>query len=105
MTLADKFLQMKPAFDSQLFYLWGHSYEFEADDNWQVIRDFCDKMAGQDDIWYATNGEIFAYMEAWRHLMASADGRQVYNPTAVTLWLSEGKAVRTIAPGETISLA
>lgn len=105
MALADKFLQMQPDAESQLFYLWGHSYEFEADNNWHVIREFCSKMAGQKDIWYATNGEIFEYLEAWRKLISSADGKRVYNPTVTTLWLRDGEGVKSIAPGETISIA
>lgn len=105
MALADKFLQMQPDAESQLFYLWGHSYEFEADNNWHVIREFCSKMAGQKDIWYATNGEIFEYLEAWRRLVSSADGKRVYNPTVTMLWLQDGEGVKSIAPGETISIA
>lgn len=105
MALADKFLQVQPDGESQLFYLWGHSYEFEADNNWHVIREFCSKMAGQKDIWYATNGEIFEYLEAWRRLLSSADGKHVYNPTVTTLWLQDSEGVKSVAPGETISIA
>lgn len=104
MELADKFLNANVHAGSYLFYLWGHSYEFEADDNWHVIRDFCDKMAGKDDIWYATNGEIFTYVEAWKRLIISADSRRAYNPTTTTLWFKDGKGTRSIAPGETLDV-
>ena len=104
MELADRFLQMQTPFDSKMFYLWGHSYEFEGDNNWHVIRDFCSKMAGKPDIWYATNGEIFTYVEAWRKLIPSGDGERIHNPTTTTLWFEDSKGVRCIAPGETLSV-
>ncbi|MGN0777955.1 MAG: polysaccharide deacetylase family protein [Aristaeellaceae bacterium] len=102
MSLADRFLTESTVFASKLFYLWGHSYEFEEKNNWDVISAFCDKMAGRPEIWYATNGEIFTYMEAWRQIQISADGMTVYNPTATRLWFEcEGKHY-VLAPGETL---
>jgi peptidoglycan/xylan/chitin deacetylase (PgdA/CDA1 family) len=56
MELAEDFIKLKPA-GPQVFYLWGHSYEFDTDRNWQVIEDFCRLMAGRDDIYYATNAQ------------------------------------------------
>ena len=61
MNLADAFLA--DGDDLRLFYVWGHSYEFDVDRNWQVIEDFCEKLGGRDDIWYATNGEIIEWMK------------------------------------------
>ncbi|GHU04240.1 polysaccharide deacetylase [Spirochaetia bacterium] len=54
--LAEIFIKAKPA-EPQLFYLWGHSYEFDVDDNWNVIEEFCKLIAGRDDIAYCTNAE------------------------------------------------
>ena len=42
----------------QLFYVWGHSYEFPMKDNWQVIERFCERIAGKSDIFYGTNKEV-----------------------------------------------
>lgn len=39
-------------------YVWGHSYEFDNHDNWDVIEKFCAYMGNRNDIWYATNLEI-----------------------------------------------
>ena len=44
-----------------LFYLWGHSYEFENNGNWNVIEKFCEKISKTDNIWCATNSEIYDY--------------------------------------------
>ena len=56
MELAETFIALKPAKPS-VFYLWGHSYEFEVDNNWQVMEDFCRLISNKDDIYYATNSQ------------------------------------------------
>ena len=43
--LTDKFLNHKNTPKPWLFYLWGHSYEFERDNNWNVIKTFAKKWA------------------------------------------------------------
>ena len=42
-----------------VFCLWGHSYEFELNDNWELIEGFCRKAAFRDDIFYGTNSECY----------------------------------------------
>lgn len=106
MVLADKFVNgMKKAMSPQLFYLWGHSYEFEMDDNWNVIEEFAEFIGNREDIWYATNIEIYEYIEDYKRLIYSADGATVKNPTNRTLWLAlaEGK-LYSVAPGETLKI-
>lgn len=71
----------------KLMYVWGHSYEFDDRDNWDVIERFCEYMGGREDIWYATNIEIVDYMEAAGRLRFSADGESVYNPSTQSVWL------------------
>lgn len=102
MPLADRFLTENVSFGSRMFYLWGHAYEFEQNDNWQVIRDFAAKMSGHADVWYATNIEICAYHEAFRRLIFSADEHVIHNPTDMTLWLEKDGKMLTIRPGETM---
>ena len=102
MMLARRFREETPYGNPWLFYLWGHSYEFEQYGNWQVIEEFAAYLGGRTDVWYAANIEIYDYVQAWRHLIFSADGRQVYNPTAQTLFiLSDGEEYR-IGPGQRI---
>ena len=104
MALCDRFLADEAPFFSRLFYLWGHSYEFEANDNWDVIRAFAEKMGGHRDIWYATNIEIVTYVNAYRSLILSADGRTVYNPTVTRIWLEDNFRLYEVGPGETVAL-
>lgn len=71
---------------AKLFYLWGHAYEFNDNDNWNVIEDFCKKVGNRKDVWYATNGEIYEYVKAFDSLVYSADGTIVYNPSAIDVY-------------------
>ena len=107
MTLAEKFVKLK-ADKPSLFYLWGHSYEFEANDNWNVIEEFCEYIGGKEDIWYATNIEIFEYIEAYNQLVWSADMCTVKNPTATTIWFKSGHEKDTklveLKGGETLKI-
>jgi peptidoglycan/xylan/chitin deacetylase (PgdA/CDA1 family) len=41
-----------------LFFVWGHSYEFDINENWDEMERFCEMMSEREDIWYASNGEI-----------------------------------------------
>ena len=85
-----------------LFYIWGHSYEFDNNNNWDLIEKVCADLAGQENIWYATNGEIMRYLTAVKQLETSADAEIVYNPTAVSLWFRLGSGdVVELKSGET----
>jgi len=54
--LGRKFVEMQP--DSpQLFYVWGHSYEFDIDNSWDKFEEFLKMVAHRSDIRYATNAE------------------------------------------------
>ena len=82
-----------------LFYLWGHSYEFDEkhNNNWEVMENFADYIGGREDIWYVTNGELWAYIAAYRALIFSVDGTSVQNPTSTDVYLHiNGKDV--VAP-------
>lgn len=102
--LADIFLSDSTGSQPQMFYLWGHTFEFANDGNWEIIENFAKKMAGKKDIWYATNGEIVHYCRDFNRLQWSTDGNIVYNPTARTLWLCRNNENRSIASGETVHL-
>ena len=80
-------------------YIWGHSYEFDRENNWEKIEEFCDYAKGRDDIWYATNIEIYDYITALKNLFVSVDGTSVYNPSNISVWVYNGEPVE-IKPGE-----
>lgn len=90
--------------EPKLFYLWGHSYEFDRDDNWDLLEELCGILGNHEDIWYATNMEIYTYTQAYHALEYSADGSIVYNPTRQDVWFSLDGTVYCIRAGETLKL-
>ena len=100
MDLSDRRNNAEP----HLFYMWGHSYEFERDNNWDLLDTICDKIAHKDDIWYATNMEIYEYVNAYNSLVYSADGNVIYNPTLIDIWIVVDGTVYKISSGDTINI-
>ena len=90
--------------ENNLFYLWGHSFEFDSNHNWELLEDFCRKAGGRKDIWYATNGDIEAYVTAYRQLRHSADGNMIYNPTDKELFVKVGEKNTLIKSGATVKV-
>ena len=88
----------------RLFYIWGHSYEFDRNDNWAHMEAICQKFAGNEELWFATNIEIYDYVQAYKSLRYSADGHTVYNPTLLTIWLDADGKPYCIQSGETIRI-
>ncbi|MBQ9939925.1 MAG: polysaccharide deacetylase family protein [Clostridia bacterium] len=72
----------------KLFYLWGHSYEFNNDNNWHIIEDFAEYIGNRQDIWYATNIEICRYVKAYESLVFSADESLVYNGSILDVYIN-----------------
>lgn len=87
-----------------MMYVWGHSYEFDRDDSWDLIEGFCEFIGGRDDIWYATNIEIVDYMNAAKSLKFTVKGDKVYNPSAIPVWIAVDGTMYEIKPGELVSL-
>ena len=58
MELAEKFLKLEPD-ELKVFYVWGHSYEFDCNNNWDEFEAFCSFISGRNDIFYGTNKEVF----------------------------------------------
>ena len=88
----------------KLFYLWGHSYEFERNNNWDLLETICEKLGGKENIWYATNIEIYDYVTAYRSLVFSADCTMIYNPSLFTVWFDIDGKLYKIGSGETLTL-
>ena len=88
-----------------MMYVWGHSFEFERNNNWEVMEEFCEMIGHRDDIWYATNIEIVDYNEAFDRLQIFADNEYIYNPSACSVWVAVNNVrVIEIPGGETIKL-
>lgn len=88
----------------KLFYLWGHSYEFARDENWDQIEGFCAAAGEAERVWHATNMEVARYLESWRRLETSVDGTLVRNDAAVALWLHADDELVKVQPGSSVDL-
>ena len=83
-----------------LLYIWGHSYEFNSEEKWERMENFCREASGHPNVWYATNIEVFDYVRAQRMIDYSIDKNMAYNPSAISVWIDvAGKAVE-LKPGE-----
>lgn len=55
--LGEEFVSLK-AETPKIFYIWGHSYEFDISNDWARFEDFCRLISGKRDIYYGTNKDV-----------------------------------------------
>lgn len=102
MELAKNFAENKASWGvPRMFFLWGHSFEFARRDNWNIIEDFARYIGERNDIWYATNIEIYDYVQAYKSLKTSYDKKIIYNPSAMDVWVYTNNETIKIKSGET----
>lgn len=102
--LWDKFLAYRRR--PKIFYLWGHSYEFDDQGNWNLLEDFAARAAAhRDTLWFATNGQIHRYLTAWGALRWSTDLSLVENPSGTALTVRAAGRFLELAPGAVTRLA
>lgn len=104
MKLAESFVQLFKKQYLYMMYVWGHSYEFDNNENWNLIEQFCEFIGKRDDIWYATNIEIVNYIKAFQALQFSAASRFVHNPSAMSVWLSVDNHIVEVPGGDQVDL-
>lgn len=107
-SLADRFVGSSPEEEFKhrepwLFYVWGHSYEFDDNGNWKVIEGLAQKLSGRGDIWFATGIEIYDYVTAYKNLVFSIDGERAYNPSALSVYIEIRGKVYKIDGGQTVA--
>lgn len=108
MELLESFLNANPnesfSQDPLLFYLWGHSYEFNDSNNWYIIENFAKRVAQVKDIYHATNIEIYDYVNAFERLIYSADGSFVFNPTLIDVYMLVDNKKVVVKSNQTIKI-
>lgn len=87
-----------------LFYIWGHSYEFDERHNWNHFESLCESLAGDDEIWYATNLQIYDYCVDWQKLRLDQETASIENPTDRDLWAKVGETSICVPHHKTIKL-
>ena len=105
-SLADKFFDCSPDKEFKhrepwFFLVWGHSYEFDDNNNWDIIEGLSKRAANTGDVWFATCGEVYDYCAAYNRLVFSLDGERVFNPSHMSVWIEiRGKVYEIPAGGE-----
>ena len=110
MSLAEEFLSLSENKyfwfnEPKLFFWWGHSFEFYKEKDWEFIESFAKLVSGKEDVWYATNGEIYDYVKAFDRLEYSSDGTLVHNPSSIDVYIKYiGNKEFVIPAGTTVDL-
>ena len=99
-TMQKEFLSFDLPQFQYLFYVWGHSYEFDRDNNWDVIEEFCKMIGGREDIWYATNAEVCHYLMAVKQVHTSVDEKLLFNGSGQDIYLIRNGENILLRPGE-----
>lgn len=102
MELAHSFIEDMKYGQPALFYVWGHSYEFDDDNNWERIEGLAEYIGGRENVWYATNIEIYDYVAAFRQIVFSLDEKRVINPTNTNLYFQIDEKGYCVKPGESV---
>jgi peptidoglycan-N-acetylglucosamine deacetylase len=84
-----------------LFYVWGHSWEFNDPKRWTSINEFCLKIGNQKDIWYVGCGDYIDYQIALKNLIIT-NGTIVNPKDNKEVWYNEGGVTKVIKPGQTL---
>ena len=101
MELAKKFVAPDGKTAPKLFYVWGHGYELDGDDNWNVMEELAMFLYQfREDIWFATNGEIVDYVNAYRRLETSTDGSFIFNPSALDVVIRNDSGFTALPAGK-----
>jgi peptidoglycan/xylan/chitin deacetylase (PgdA/CDA1 family) len=102
--ITKRFLEIENKNQLQLLYVWGHSFEFERENNWDLIEEFCKMISKASSVWFATNIEIVRYVKALKMLEFSVERDVVYNPSAISVWLLVNGNVVEVSGGQIVTL-
>lgn len=102
--LGKKLLETQRSQHLYLMYVWGHSFEFDRENNWELMEEFAALMSGHRDIWYTSSIEYCDYMKCWQNLRFSSDCSLVENPSAISVWLSVNGAIHEVPGGSSVQL-
>ena len=64
--MGERFLNLKTD-TPQIFYVWGHAYEFDIRNEWGRFEEFLQMMSAREDICYCTNIEVLPKVR--KHMM------------------------------------
>lgn len=89
--------------DGELFYIWGHSCELDVFDGWGTLETLGEKLGNRGgEIYYATNGELYRYVTAFRALEQNLAHTALHNPTGTDVWFAHGGTEYCVPAGQTV---
>ncbi len=103
----NRFASLDNTGDMKCLFIWGHAYEFDTnkDDptrNWAMIEGVMQTLAAEGDIWFATNGDIYKYVEATKLLETTTS--TVKNNSAMTVYVNINGRNVALPAGETYTI-
>ena len=86
----------------KLCTVWGHSWEYKEESDWQALEKFCADWS-KKNVWRASFGEIARYIIAVRSLEWTPDRKMVRNPSGETIYMGKAGKLCMLRPGEIIT--
>lgn len=83
----------------KLFYIWGHSYELDMYHEHEHVYKQLVKIANKEDVYYATNKDIFCYLDAFNKLSFDKKTNTFINESKFDLFI-EYKKQKMIIKGK-----
>lgn len=100
--LTNDFLKMNSI---ALFYVWGHSWEYDGSVNkWAEVEKFFKMVSKNPDIYYTTQIGLVDYINAFKNLKFSVDKTMVTNLSSINVFVKMNGKVYTIEAGSTKQL-
>lgn len=88
-----------------LFYVWGHSWEYDGtENNWTEVEKFFKLISNNPDIYYTTQIGLVDYINAFKNLKFSVDKDMVTNLSSIDVFIKINGKVFTIEAGSTKQL-
>ncbi|NOU60403.1 polysaccharide deacetylase family protein [Marinifilum caeruleilacunae] len=87
-----------------LFHIWGHSWEFDGNqenNNWEYFENICLELKNTNELWSATAGEFVEYIKAIRSISGK---NELLNNSSLVLWLRINGKMIEIQPQEKIRI-
>ncbi len=98
----DAYLKLKSE-ELSLFYVWGHSWEFDTKYRWHNMIEFCEKIGAAKDIWSVGNGELTNYLLAINSIQITTN--EIINPLGNKMvWVKLSSGITKLNPGESIAI-
>ena len=87
-----------------ILYIWGHSYEFDRNNNWDLAERMSESLSQFKDAWFCTNIELYDYTMAQKNLVFSSDNGSVMNNSCHDVWITgdSGDVIRLEAGKTTV---